>query len=169
MEVFQIQRAQSLAVVASALDATIPNWKTDAKDTAVWNMKKGQALTVAEINETEVKRTQIYAAVAEFFDVYDVMLLPAAQVPPFDLSQEWVDEIDGVTMDTYIDWMTVCCAITVTGLPTTSMPGGFTPCGLPIGLQIVGKPRGDLDLLRIAHTFEQATQHGQRNPAIHAS
>ncbi|MEM7097480.1 MAG: amidase [Pseudomonadota bacterium] len=168
MDVFQTQRAQGLAVVANALDATIPDWKQHAKDTAVWNMEKGQALALKEVIDAEVKRTQIYAHVAEFFAEYDALLLPAAQVPPFDLNQEWVDEIDGTRMETYIDWMTVCCAITVTGLPAISIPGGFTPDGLPVGLQIVGKPRGDLDLLRIAHTFEQATKHGRRKPQIFA-
>jgi amidase len=64
--------------------------------------------------------------------------------------------------------MTVCCAISVTGLPAISVPAGFTSTGLPVGLQIVGKPRGDLELLRIAYAFEQATQHHLRQPPIHA-
>ena len=69
-------------------------------------------------------------------------------------------------MHNYLDWMTVCCAITVTGLPAISVPGGFTSDGLPVGLQLVGKPRGDLELLRLAHTFEQATKHYQHTPPI---
>ena len=72
---------------------------------------------------------------------------------------EWISEINGVELPTYIDWMTVCCAISVTGLPAISVPAGFTSTGLPVGLQILGKPRGDLELLRIAHAFEQATMH----------
>lgn len=166
MDVFQTQRAQGLAVVGDGLDRTVPDWKHHAKDTAVWNIEKGQALTATEIIQAELTRTQIYAQVAEFFEHYDAMVLPTAQVPPFDLNTEWVEEIEGTTMSTYIDWMTVCCAVTVTGLPAISVPGGFTSSGLPVGLQIVGKPRGDLDLLRLAHTFEAATQHGLQAPPL---
>ena len=69
-------------------------------------------------------------------------------------------------METYIDWMTICCAISVTGLPAISVPAGFTDEGLPIGLQIVGKPRGDFELLQLAHGFEQATEHYRRRPDL---
>jgi len=72
-------------------------------------------------------------------------------------------------MPTYIDWMTVCCAISVTGLPAISVPAGFTSSGLPVGVQIVGKPRGDLELLKVAHCFEQATMHHTRKPGICAT
>ena len=92
--------------------------------------------------------------------------MPAAQVPPFPADQDWVREIDGQALETYIDWMTVCCAISVTGLPAISVPAGFTAEGLPVGLQIVGKPRGDLALLKIAHAFEAATGHGRRRPEL---
>ena len=72
-------------------------------------------------------------------------------------------------MDTYIDWMTVCCAITVTSCPAISVPGGFTSNGLPVGLQIVGKPQGDLALLKLAHAFEQATLHYKTAPKVSAT
>ena len=93
-------------------------------------------------------------------------MLPAAQVPPFPIEVEWIEEIEGIRMDTYIDWMTICCAITVTGFPAISVPGGFTPEGLPVGVQLVGKPRGDLELLRLAQVFENATGHYRTPPAV---
>jgi amidase len=117
---------------------------------------------------SELLRAQIYSGVAEFFETYDALILPAAQVAPFSIDTEWIGEINGVELPTYIDWMTVCCAVSVTGLPAISVPAGFTSTGLPVGLQIVGKPRGDVELLRIAHAFEQATLHYQRQPAVHA-
>ena len=95
-----------------------------------------------------------------------MLVLPAAQVPPFGIEQEWIDNIDGHRLETYIDWMAVCCMITVTSLPTLSVPGGFSPDGLPIGVQLVGKPRGDLQLLKIAHWFEQSTQFYTQRPHI---
>jgi len=166
MDVFQTQRAANLATLGNSLDAALPDWKQHAKETAVWNIEKGQALSSAELIESELVRSQIYAHVVDFFSEFDALILPAAQVAPFDTNTDWIREINGEPMQTYIDWMTVCCAITVTGLPAISVPAGFTPQGLPIGLQIVGKPRGDLSLLKLAHAFEIATAHYTRNPAI---
>ena len=104
--------------------------------------------------------------VSDFFQRYDALLLPAAQVPPFPAELDWVREINGQPMATYIDWMTVCCALSITGLPTISVPAGFTASGLPIGLQIVGRPRGDFKLLQIARAFEAATSHASRRPDL---
>ncbi len=168
MDVFQVQRAAALANLGNALDQTLPDWKAHAKDTAIWNIEKGQALGAAEILQSELIRSRIYAEVARFFADYDALILPAAQVAPFDNDLDWVHEINGQAMPTYIDWMTVCCAITVTGLPAISVPAGFTANGLPVGLQIVGKPRGDLQVLQLAHAFEQATQFHRQVPAIGA-
>lgn len=166
MEVFQVQRAAGLANLGNALDQAVPDWRDHAKDTAIWNIDKGRALQGADILQSELLRSQIYAHVAEFFNEYDALILPAAQVAPFDTSIDWIREINGQSMQTYIDWMTICCAITVTGSPAISVPAGFTPAGLPVGLQIVGKPRGDLEVLKLAHAFEQATGHYQHKPTI---
>ena len=89
-----------------------------------------------------------------------------SQVPAFDIDTEWVKEIDGKLMETYIDWMTVCCAVTVTGFPAISVPAGFTADKLPVGVQIVGKPKGDFELLRIAHAYELATGHYKTKPPV---
>jgi amidase len=79
---------------------------------------------------------------------------------------EYPTEINGVPLNTYIDWMAICYAISITGMPAISVPAGFTPAGLPIGLQIVGPPRGDFELLQMAHAFEQATGHGKTRPPL---
>ena len=164
MAVFQVQRAADLSILGKTLDATYPDWRTHAKDTMIWNIDKGAELSAAELLASEVSRTKIYRQLQQFFTDYDALLLPAAQVPPFPADQDWVREINGRPMETYIDWMTICCVISVTGLPAISVPGGFTDEGLPIGLQIVGKPRGDFELLQIAQAFEQATLHYQQKP-----
>ena len=166
MAVFQAQRAAGLATLGDRLDRTVPNWKAHAKETAIWNIEKGQALSAAEILRSELDRTRIYAQIVDFFERYDAFILPAAQVPPFPVELEWVEEINGQRLDTYIDWMTICCAITVTGCPAISVPGGFTPEGLPVGLQIVARPRADLTVLKLAHAFEAATRHYQRVPEV---
>ena len=166
MHVFQIQRAAGLASLGTNLDRTVPDWRAHAKDTAIWNIEKGQSLTAEEIIRSEVTRSAIYTHIAEFFETHDALVLPAAQVPPFPHTQPWVNEINGQPLESYIDWMTICCAITVTGCPAISVPAGFTDDGLPIGVQIVGKPRGDLALLRLAHAFESATECYRTKPPL---
>ena len=88
---------------------------------------------------------------------YDFLALPVSQVPPFPIEQEFVSEINGVQMETYLDWMRSCYYITVTGQPAISVPSGFTNDGLPVGLQLVGRPQDDLGVLQLAHAFEKAT------------
>jgi amidase len=166
MQVFQVQRAAALAVVGRTLDAEVPDWRDHAKDTAVWNIDLGLRLTSEELLDSEVRRTRIYREVVDFFGCHDALLLPAAQVPPFPVEWDWVREINGQSMETYIDWMTVCCAISVTGLPALSVPAGFTRGGLPVGLQMVGGPHDDLGLLQLAHEFEQATHYHKRRPEL---
>lgn len=168
MNVFQVQRAAGLRLLAKRLETISPDWRGMIKDTARWNIDKGLALTADELMQSELQRTVIYRRISRFFEEHDALIIPSAQVPPFDATLDWVSEINGVNMPTYIDWMAVCCMISVTGLPAISVPGGFTQNGLPIGVQIVGKPRGDLELLRVAHAFEAATEHGLRGPNLSA-
>jgi amidase len=132
----------------------------------VWNIEEGARLTGPQIGEAEVKRTRLYHRVREFMETHEFLVLPVTQVPPFDVTQPWVTEIDGVRLPTYVDWMRTCSDITVTGLPAISVPGGFTPEGLPVGLQIVGRHQDDWGVLQLAHAFEQATGFGQRRPRV---
>ena len=97
---------------------------------------------------------------------YEYLVLPVNQVPPFDVTEPYVSEIEGTKMETYIDWMKSCYFITVTGLPAISIPAGFTDDGLPVGVQIVGRHQDDFGVLQLAHAFEQATGHWKSKPAV---
>ncbi len=136
------------------------------KDTIIWNVEKGLALSATDVGNAEIARTQLYGRMLNFFETYDFLVLPTTQVPPFDVETPWPTEINGKPQTTYLDWMMSCSVLTLTGCPAVSVPAGFTESGLPIGLQIVGPPRCDLDVLKLAHAFEQATQHWQREPHI---
>lgn len=134
------------------------------KDTVIWNIEQGLNLSVEDLTRAETLRSALIARVADFFNHYDFLLCPSTQVLPFSLDKEWVDEINGVTMPTYLDWMGICWAITVTGCPAISIPAGFSDSGLPIGMQIIG-PRGrDLEVLQLARAFEKNTGHAKRHP-----
>ncbi len=110
--------------------------------------------------------TELRERVRLFFDHYDFLALPTVQVPPFELETEWPREVAGIQMETYIDWMRSCSDITVTGCPAISVPAGFTPEGLPVGVQLVGRFRDDLGVLELGYAFEQATRLGERRPVI---
>lgn len=141
-------------------------YKDHLKDTLIWNIEKGINLKATDINRAERKRHKLYHKIRQFFDTYDAFILPVSQVPPFDANIEYPTEINGKQMSTYIEWMQSAYFITVTGTPAISVPAGFSPDGLPIGLQIVGPHRADFDVLRIAYAFEQATKFSNIRPAI---
>jgi len=123
-------------------------------------------LSGPQVGWAERKRTELYHRVRTFMEAYEFLVLPVSQVPSFDVKQRYVTEINGERMDTYIDWMRSCYYVTVTGLPAISVPCGFTPEGLPVGVQIVGRQGDDLGVLQLAHAFEQATNHGKRRPPV---
>ncbi len=87
-----------------------------------------------------------------------------SQVSPFPAAWEYPTEVDGHTMGRYIEWMRSCSRITMFGLPALSLPAGFTADGLPVGLQVIGRPLGDTDLLRAARAMESARPQHQHRP-----
>ena len=136
------------------------------KDTVVSNIETGRQLTGPKLADVERQRTNLYQRVQTFLEQYEFLVLPVSQVPPFDVEQQYVTEINGVQMDTYIDWMRSCYYITVTGLPAISVPCGFTPEGMPVGVQIVGRRHDDFGVLQLAHAFEQATGFWKQHPHV---
>ena len=107
----------------------------------------------------------MYLDVAKFFERYDYFVLPVTQVEPFDVVTAYPTSVNGVPMPTYIDWMRSCWYVTFMACPAISVPAGFSNNGLPVGLQIVGRHRGDWSVLQMAHAFEQATGYGKRRPS----
>jgi amidase len=162
-EIFHVLRAWSFSlgfanVSAAELDVL--------KDTIVWNVEQGRALSGDAVGRAEMARTALYHRVREFMETYEFLLAPVSQVPPFDIRERWVREIDGQAMETYIDWMKSCSYVTLTGHPAISVPAGFTAEGLPVGIQIIGRHRDDWGVLQLAHAFEQATGFHRRRPAL---
>lgn len=159
--IFRTLRAWMFAARAAADYAA---HREQMKDTLVWNIEQGLALSAADVADAEIRRSALIARVADFFADHDFLVCAAAQVPPFPVGIEWVTQINGVEMPTYLDWMGICCAITVTGLPAISVPAGFTADGLPVGIQIVGRRGADRELLQFAREFERVTRYTDRRP-----
>ncbi len=162
-ELFRIWRAWAMHMSFGELYKTK---REQMKDTVRWNIEEGAKLTGADLARAEKLRTELYHRVRKFFENYDFLLMPVVQVPPFDVSERWVKNINGVELPTYLDWMKSCYLISATSLPCISIPAGFTDDGLPIGLQIVGKHNADFSVLQLAFAFEQATGFGLQRPRI---
>lgn len=133
-----------------------------------WNIEQGRALTGPALGRAERLRVELFGRMHEFFERYDVLLLPVSQVAPFPVSWEFPSQVDGTAMQTYLDWMRSCYYVSVTACPALSVPAGFTPDGLPVGLQIVGRHLDEATVLRAGHAFEQVTRNGERHPDLPA-
>lgn len=162
-EVFKAWRAWQFELSYGRL---LDEHREELKDTVVWNIEEGRKLSGPQLARAERKRAQLYHRVREFMETYEFLVLPTTQVPPFSVDQPYVTEIAGTKLDTYIDWMRSCYYVTVTGLPAVSVPGGSTPEGLPVGLQIVGRHRDDRGVLQLAHAFEEQTHPQRKSPSL---
>jgi amidase len=116
------------------------------------------AVDTNAIYEAEANRTRIYGMFVDYFKEYDFLVCPTTQVMPFPVETDYVRSINGKPMKDYLQWMSVCCVLSITRLPVISMPCGFNDAGLPVGVQIVGKPGADFELLQFAQAFEDASR-----------
>ncbi|WP_067970242.1 amidase [Nocardiopsis trehalosi] len=162
-DVFRTLRAWQFA---SRLGGLLDTDRDRLKPSIVWNIEEGRRLSGADVARAELRHTELFHRMRVFFERYDVLLLPVSQVVPFDADLEYPADIDGVPQETYLDWMRSAYFISATGCPALSVPGGFTPGGLPVGLQIVGPHLAERRVLEVGRAFEQATGFGRRRPAL---
>jgi amidase len=137
-----------------------------AKETLVWNIERGLALDGAAVARAVAARSEVFTAVADLLARFDILAAAAAQVVPFPVELEYPTEIAGVSMPHYLGWMRVCSRITVSAHPVAAVPAGFTGGGLPVGLQLVGRYRGDHRLLEHAAAWEAASGLTARHPPL---
>ncbi len=152
-EIFQTLRAWHFEIAFRALYERAPD---EVKDTVRWNIEEARRRSLVDHARAVAGHAALIERVRSFFDEFDVLALPTSQVVPFDVELDWPREVDGEPMESYIDWMRSCSDITLTGCPAISMPAAFTPGGLPVGVQFVGRPRSDVELLRFARLWERS-------------
>ncbi|MFI7743753.1 amidase [Kocuria rhizosphaericola] len=162
-EVFDTTRAFDMA---TNLRATVAEHREQVKPEVVWNVEKGLALTAPQLMDAALARTRLHEATRAFFDDHDLLLSPTTQVLPFPSEQRWPHTVAGVEMQTYVEWMRSATLISATGCPAVSVPGGFSPGGLPVGLQLVAGHGRDVELLRAARAYDVATRHADRAPVL---
>ncbi len=153
LETFQTLRALLFATLRGDL---LAQHRGRIAPEIVWNLEKGLQLDADEILRAERQRAILYRRVVRYFEDYDLLACPTVAVPPFPIEQRYPTEIAGEKLTTYIDWMFLTFVITLTGCPAISLPCGVTKAGLPVGLQLIGRPRGDFDLLQAAAFLEES-------------
>ncbi len=151
-EAFQALRAMRFV---AAREPLLKTHRAQLKDDVIWNIEEGLRLTPSDIGRAERERGALWKRVAAFFERYDLLIAPAMQAKPYPVEKIYVDTIAGKKMKSYIDWITITFAISVTGCPALAMPAGFSKEGLPIGLQIVGPPKSEARLLAAGKLLEE--------------
>ena len=156
-EVWQTWLAWRRFLVAGNLAAfgADPEKHARLKPEAQWEYDQGQGLSGPEVYAASLNRTRFYRHMVSLFERFDLLVLPSAQVWPFPAEWTWPREVAGRTMDTYHRWMEVVIYATLAGLPALSVPVGFNDAGLPMGMQLIGPPLGDLAVLNAAAAYEQ--------------
>lgn len=144
-----------------------PQQRRLLKPEAQWEVEGGLRLSAVDVYRASQLRSDWYRALERLFERYDFLLLPSAQVFPFDAEVPWPSRVGGRDMDTYHRWMEVVIGPTLAGLPSLSVPVGFNPAGLPMGVQIIGPAQADRAVLQLGHAHEQLTQWVARRPPGH--
>jgi len=144
----------------------LSTWREQMQQGLVWNIEQGLRLTPQEIGRGEKLRTNLWHRVRMFFERYELLVLPTVPVKPFPVEQPYPTEINGKPVENYIQWAFLTYAISLTGLPSISVPCGFTKDGLPVGLQVVGRRRQEAAVLAAAAAFERAAPWADTIPPL---
>ena len=134
-----------------------------------WEIEQGLTLSAAAVHAASVIRSQWYACAAKLFQTFDALVLPSAQVWPFEADWRWPQSINGHVMDTYHRWMEVVIPVSLAGLPALALPVGFGTKGLPMGIQLFGRAGADAKILAMGQAYHLATDWPKtRPPTLHA-
>ena len=143
-----------------------PEMRSKLKPEAIWEIEQGQSLKPTQVYAASEVRTAWAMEMNRLFETYDYLILPTAQMFPFDAQEHWPKSVGGKVMDTYHRWMEVIIGPTLAGLPAISLPAGFNSEGLPMGIQLIGKPGADFDVLQLANAWQEATPFIQKKSGL---
>jgi amidase len=162
-DVFLTIRAWRAAAVLGPL---LADHRHLMKPEAVAEIERGLAIRRDQVDAALIRHRAFVDRFRRFQERYPFTVCVVNQVPPFDAAIDWPQTIDGVTMNSYVEWMKSAYWISTTMCPAISVPAGFTQEGLPVGVQIVGRYKDDFGVVQLAYAFEQATRVGERRPPI---
>lgn len=149
--VFRTLRARQFYATLGPLLRQHPG---ELKSTLASNIREGESVTRHQLSEAQRIQGELAQRFADFFETYDLLILPVSQVAPFPAGLEYPQEIMGIQMESYLDWMRSCYLVSAVGVPALSVPAGFTSTGLPIGMQLVAAHRNERLLLQVGRVLE---------------
>jgi amidase len=152
------------AVYIARVAPLLAQYRDVLKPEVVENAEFGLGLKLTDVVAAEVAQGEIIRRAAAFFEQYDALICPATLCPPFNVGWRYPQSWDGVAFDGYMGWLVLTYALTMTACPVMAIPGGFTQGGLPVGLQVVGKPRGEAALFAHAAYLERLLNVAGRTP-----
>jgi len=158
---FTVLRGLHFAV---RLGQLLERHRDELEPRVVWNTEYGLSLNAEEIARAERERARIAHAASAFFERFDLLLTPTTIVPPFPVEWPHVERVGDHVFATYVDWLAITFAITLTACPALSLPVGSTAEGLPVGLQMVAPRRAEAALLQAAVTLEDLIGFAERLP-----
>ncbi len=150
-ECFHVLRAFDFAISKASL---LRSKRDLLKPEVIWNIEEGLKLTVEQLERALAQRVTMTERAVEFFKTYDLLLVPTTIVPPFPVEHRYVAECAGKKFENYVEWLGIVYAITLACCPALSLPCGFTASGLPVGVQVVGAPRADAQVIAGAKVLE---------------
>jgi len=125
-----------------------------ASPNIIANVELVGTLSVSDIGRAHGAQTALYRKFQTFFEAVDLLICPAAPVAEFSVDEVYVKQVGGVAMASYIRWIALNYAITLSTHATTVLPAGLGPTGMPFGIQLVGRHLDDAGTLAIAGALE---------------
>lgn len=152
------------AVYVARMAALLEEHRALLKPEVIENTEFGLSLTVPQVVAAEIAQGELARRMARFFETYEALIAPAVLCPPFDVQRRYVEQWDGVAFEGYMGWLVLTYAVSLTTCPVMAMPAGFTATGLPVGLQVIGRPRGEAALFSLAAYVERVLGAAGRTP-----
>ena len=158
--VWQTWLAWRRVLTASRIAPMVAKGRDQVKPEALWEFDQAVGMTATDFLTASTERSAFYQHMLDLLSRFDVLVLPSAQVWPFAIGMRWPEVIETPNgprhMDTYHRWMEVTLYASLAGLPALNVPCGFNAQGLPMGIQLIGQPRGDVALLETGLAYEEA-------------
>lgn len=129
----------------------------------VANYEIGAQLSLADFAWAHGEQTRLFRKFQELYRDYDLVLGPTVGFSPFPWKQLYIDEMDGKKLRNYYHWMASVYFVSLATNPAVSLPCGLDHKKMPFGLQVIGRFRGDGEVLGAAHAMEQAFK---TNPSL---
>ena len=133
---------------------------------AIWEYNKGKEITSEELQLALDQKQKCLNQINLIFEKFDFLVLPSAQIFPFDKNLQFPKNINGKTLDTYHRWLEVFILSSLLELPSITIPVGFNKDDMPMGMQIVGKNKDDLKLFSFASKYEDIFNFSKIKPNL---